>query len=92
NDIIQREKNKVEPYLPTCPWRPTVKAVFRNAEEDCSVNARKMLKLSEEVVFKQTVKKYIDPNMGFSGTVGKATPQAAMKSKLACQGKREPKP
>ncbi|KAF9895953.1 hypothetical protein BX616_008472, partial [Lobosporangium transversale] len=53
-----------------------------------------MLKFFEEVVFKRTVKKYIDSNAGFSGVVGKASSQAArsvLEGKLTRENKRKPK-
>jgi hypothetical protein len=39
-------------------------------DSDSIVNASKMLDFFRSVVFKRTVKKYIDPNAGFSGVTG----------------------
>ena len=48
---------------------------------DSIVNASRMLGFFTSVVFKRTVKKYIDPNAGFSGVVGiKPKPNEAEKS------------
>ncbi|KAF9919090.1 hypothetical protein BX616_001825 [Lobosporangium transversale] len=62
--------------------------------KNCSVDAKKMLKFFEEVAFKRTVKKYIDPNAGFSDAVGKAPSQAAksvLQGKLTRESMRKPK-
>ncbi|KAG0278712.1 hypothetical protein BGZ97_009696 [Linnemannia gamsii] len=39
-------------------------------DSDSIVNASKMLDFFRSMVFKRTVKKYIDPNAGFSGVTG----------------------
>ncbi|KAF9577607.1 hypothetical protein BGW38_007082, partial [Lunasporangiospora selenospora] len=41
-----------------------------NCEGDCSVGVMRALRFFEEVIFKRKVRKYIDPNAGFSGIVG----------------------
>ncbi|KAG0271122.1 hypothetical protein BGZ96_005969, partial [Linnemannia gamsii] len=55
---------------------------------DCIVNASKMLGFFESVVFKRTVKKYIDPNAGFSGVVGMSAVKG--KGKATRQQQRRP--
>jgi hypothetical protein len=47
---------------------------------DSIVNAGKMPSFFKSVVFKRTVKKYIDPNAGFSGVVGMKSNEVKGKS------------
>ncbi|KAF8968433.1 hypothetical protein BGZ46_010864 [Entomortierella lignicola] len=40
---------------------------------DCSVSAPRILEYFKKVIFKRTVKRYVDPNIGYNGVVGLST-------------------
>ncbi|KAF9122110.1 hypothetical protein BGX30_002203 [Mortierella sp. GBA39] len=58
-------------------WKDNCDLVYNS---DSIVNASEMLDFFTSVVFKRTVKKYIDPNAGFNGVVGMKSNEVKGKS------------